>query len=82
MATPRTISFRIDADKVEALDKLARAMERDRSYLLNKAVEGYLDEQQRFATMVQEGIDDLNTGRTLTHEEVSALAARWEQAGQ
>ncbi|WP_420236509.1 CopG family ribbon-helix-helix protein [Telmatobacter bradus] len=82
MAEPRTISFRIDANKVEALDKLAQAMDRDRSYLLNRAVEGYLAEQQRFAAMVEEGIDDLKAGRFIPHEEVGALLAGWEKAGQ
>jgi len=30
-------------------------MDRDRSYLLNEAVESYLSEQQRFVAMVKEG---------------------------
>ncbi len=57
MNTPRTISFRIAAEKVAELDLLAKAMDRDRSYLLNEAVEGYLNEQLRFAAMVQEGLE-------------------------
>ena len=59
MSAPRTISFRIAAEKVAELDAIAKAMDRDRSYLLNEAVESYLSEQQRFAAMVQEGRDRL-----------------------
>jgi len=51
MSTPRTISFRIDSEKVAELDQIAKNMDRDRSYLLNEAVERYLSEQRRFAAI-------------------------------
>ena len=47
MNTPRTISFRIDPQKVDELDGIAKSMDRDRSYLLNEAVDIYLNEQRR-----------------------------------
>lgn len=31
--TPKTISFRIDSDKVEALDKIAANMQRDKQII-------------------------------------------------
>jgi predicted transcriptional regulator len=49
MSSPRIISFRIAPEKVAQLDSIAKAMDRDRSYLLNEAVENYLSEQRRFA---------------------------------
>jgi len=62
MATPRTISFRIDSEKVAQLDQIAKAMDRDRSYLLNEAVESYLSEQKRYIAMVEEGREDFRNG--------------------
>jgi predicted transcriptional regulator len=82
MSTPRTISFRIAPEKVAQLDLIAKAMDRDRSYLLNEAVASYLDEQQRFAAMVKEGRADIRNGRTLSHEEVERRVGEWERAGQ
>ena len=38
-----TVTFRIDAEKKEALDAVAAGLERDRSYILNQAVDNYLD---------------------------------------
>jgi predicted transcriptional regulator len=38
----QTLSFRIDSDKAGALDALAEALDRDRSYLLNEAVTAYI----------------------------------------
>ncbi len=82
MNSPRTISFRIAADKVAQLDSIAKAMDRDRSYLLNEAVESYLSEQQRFVAMVKEGQEDVRAGRTISHEEVERMVEEWERAGR
>ena len=80
--TIRTISFRISEDKVAALDSIASAMDRDRSYLLNEAVESYLQDQQRFATLVEEGREDLRQGRFLSQDEVERKVSEWELAGR
>jgi predicted transcriptional regulator len=82
MSSQRTISFRIDAEKVAKLDSIAKAMDRDRSYLLNEAVESYLNEQQRFIAMVKEGLEDVRAGRTISHEEVERMVSEWESAGR
>jgi predicted transcriptional regulator len=74
----RTISFRIAEEKVAALDIIAKAMDRDRSYLLNEVVESYLYEQQQFATLVEQGRDDLRKGKFFSHEEVEGKVDAWE----
>ena len=79
MNTPRTISFRIAPEKVAQLDQIAKAMDRDRTYLLNEAVENYLSEQRRFAAMVEEGRRDISDGRIVSHEEVERMAGEWER---
>jgi predicted transcriptional regulator len=78
MNSPRTISFRIAADKVAALDSIAKAMDRDRSYLLNEAVANYLSEQQRFAAMVEEGIRSAEAGELIDDEEIGSRIDTWE----
>jgi predicted transcriptional regulator len=77
-SSPRTISFRIAPEKVAELDRIAKSMDRDRSYLLNEAVGNYLSEQQRFAAMVAEGREDFRNGRFYTHEEVERMVSEWE----
>jgi predicted transcriptional regulator len=79
MSTPRTISFRIDSEKVAQLDLIAKAMDRDRSYLLNEAVESYLSEQQRFAAMVKEGLEASRKGELIDDEEVGRMIESWNQ---
>jgi predicted transcriptional regulator len=82
MSTPRTISFRIAPEKVAQLDLIAKAMDRDRSYLLNEAVAAYLSEQQQFAAMVKQGREDIRGGRTFTHDEVEKMVGEWEREAQ
>lgn len=77
MSSPRTISFRIAPEKVAELDLIAKAMDRDRSYLLNQAVEGYIVEQKRFADLIKEGLDASQRGETIDDEEVDALVKSW-----
>jgi len=77
MSSPRIISFRIAPEKVAQLDSIAKAMDRDRSYLLNEAVENYLSEQQRFAAMVEEGLEASRKGELIDHEDVGRMIDSW-----
>lgn len=79
MSNPRVVSFRIAPEKVAELDTLAKAMDRDRTYLINEALESYLREQRRFTEMVVEGREDVRSGRTFTHEQVSQMVDEWER---
>jgi predicted transcriptional regulator len=81
MTTPRTISFRIDSEKVAQLDLIAKALDRDRSYLLNEAVESYLSEQRRFAAMVEEGLEASRKGELIDDEEVGRMIESWAHDG-
>ena len=73
MKNPRTISFRLDEDKLKALDGLAETVDRDRTYLLNEAVTNYLELQEYHVSLIKQGLKALKDGRTI---ETSELRAR------
>lgn len=73
------VSFRLDADKVGALDTLAQALDRDRSYLLNEAVESYLEVQQWHIEQIKAGIRQADRGKLIDHSDVKRMAARWRR---
>jgi predicted transcriptional regulator len=75
----QTISFRIDSDKVDALDVLAKALDRDRSYLLNEAVSAYLDIQQWQLEHIKASIKQADNGRFIEHREIKKMAANRRQ---
>jgi RHH-type transcriptional regulator, rel operon repressor / antitoxin RelB len=73
----QTVSFRLDSDKVSALDDLASALDRDRTYLLNEAVAAYLDVQQWQMEHVKAAIRQADEGRFIDHKQVRKMAAKW-----
>jgi predicted transcriptional regulator len=81
MTSPRTISFRIAPEKVAELDLIAKAMERNRSYLLNEAVETFLSEQRRFAALVEEGLKASRKGELIDDEDMGAKIDSWVEGG-
>lgn len=75
----QTITFRLDSEKVAALDAIADSLDRDRTYLLNEAVQAYLETQQWHLGEIRAGISDADAGRVLSHEKVKAMAAQWRR---
>jgi predicted transcriptional regulator len=66
----KTISFRADAEKIDALDSLAAAQDRPRSYLINEAIRHYLELHAYQDALVRNGLEDMRKGRVVSHEEV------------
>ena len=75
----QTVSFRLESDKVEALDDLAKALDRDRTYLLNEAVDAYLDIQQWQIEHLNAAIKQADVGKLIEHQEVRKIAAKWRR---
>ena len=71
-ASKKTISFRLKPEKVAALDNLARAQTRDRTFLLNEAVEAYLEVQRWQIEHIQEGVRQADAGMGEDHGKVRA----------
>ena len=69
----KTVSFRTDARKVDALDALAEAQDRDRSYLLNEAVDHYLDLQAYHMREIEAGIREADAGDLIDQSEVEKM---------
>lgn len=75
MAT-RTASIRLAEETLARLDHLAEAMDRSRSWIVNHAIDQYLDYEEWFSTAVEEGRAAADNGQILSHETV---VRKWEQ---
>jgi len=71
----KTVSFRADSRKIEALDALAALQERDRSSVLNEAVDYYLDLNQYHIALIEQGIKQADAGELVDHAEVEKMVA-------
>ena len=72
----KTVGFRIEAKKIAELDDLGKTQARDRTFLLNEAVDAYLDEQRWQLAHVKEGLRQADAGMGRPHEEV---VAKWRR---
>jgi len=68
--TEKTISFRAEAQKIDALDLLAAAQDRPRSYLINEAITNYIQLHDYEDALVRKGLEDMHRGRVVSHEQV------------
>jgi predicted transcriptional regulator len=64
------ISFRTEESKCSELDKLAESMDRDRSWVINEAIDSYLELHRWQLERIEKGIAASKAGRTLSTEEV------------
>jgi predicted transcriptional regulator len=68
----QTLTFRANRKKVKALDRLAQSMDRDRSYLLNEAVDQYLSVHEYHLRQIPDGLAQAQAGKLLDYEQVKA----------
>jgi RHH-type transcriptional regulator, rel operon repressor / antitoxin RelB len=64
------VTCRLNAEDVAFLDKLAKATERDRSYLIKKAVAEYIALQRWQIEEVERAIGDADAGKFASDKEV------------
>ncbi len=80
MSSPRIISFRIESDRVAELDAIAKSLDRDRSHLLNEAVDSYLNQQRRLFAIVNKGLRASKNGKTIADEDLDERIGSWVKA--
>jgi predicted transcriptional regulator len=76
----QTVSFRIEPAKLHALDSLAEALDRDRTYLLNEAVTAYLEVQRWQIEQIKKSLKQADAGEVVAHRKVKKIAACWRRA--
>jgi predicted transcriptional regulator len=76
MAKSVIIAARVDADLDNELDRLASAIGRSKSWLVNEALRSYVANEQQFLAAVEEGKQALQDGRTVDHQMVIAAFER------
>lgn len=76
------VTTRLDSETIDLVDRVASAGGRSRSRFVAMAVTEAARREAVFLAFVQEGIDDLDAGRTVPHDivmaELDAMIARHE----
>jgi predicted transcriptional regulator len=80
MSSPeKTVSFRAVTDKIAALDSLAAAQDRSRSYLINEAITNYIELHAYQDALVRKGMEEMRKGRVVGQDE---LVKRLQKTGR
>ncbi len=80
--TEKTISFRADSEKIKALDLLAAAQDRSRSYLINEAIANYVEVHSYQDGLVRKGLGEMRRGRVTSNEEVVRRMKKNDRASE
>lgn len=73
-----TTSIRLQDKTLEAVDKIASALNRSRAFVLKEAVEQYVQREQALIADIEEGLKAVKEGRTISH---SAVVERMRAKG-
>lgn len=71
-------SVRTDRKKVAKLDKLAKQMDRSRNYLVNQAIDQFLDLHAWQIERVKEGMKAADEGRFTGESELERIFNKYE----
>lgn len=82
MARPATqaISFRIPVEKINALERLAKATDRPRSWHIEQALDSYLENHIWQIAQTEQAITELDAGLGIAHAEIKQELRDWGKA--
>jgi predicted transcriptional regulator len=73
----KTIAFQLPEEILRQLDSVAKMHQRDRSFVLNEALNQYLSMYEYHQDLIREGIREDDAGDVIEHEALMAKAAGW-----
>ena len=79
MAT-EAFSVRTDPKKIRKLDKLAEQQDRSRNYIVNQAIDQYLELLAWQDERIKEGIKAADAGRFASDAEIDAIFNKYKHA--
>ena len=74
-----TLTFRILAAKKKALDSIAKDLDRDRSYVLNEAVDHFLELHRWQIEQIKKSLTEARAGKFVPDVEVAEAFARFRR---
>ena len=73
------VTLRLDSDKIALLDQLAQSDDRDRTYLIKQAINGYLKMRQWQIDEINKAVAETDASDFVPDDEMESLLAMWTQ---
>ncbi len=77
-----TLSLRIDVELKKRLEALAKRSRRSKSFLAAEAIAAYVQSESWQLDQIAAGLDDLEAGHTVRHEDVAGWLQSWGTPGE
>ena len=72
-----SLAFRVSPEKAKRLEELAAATDRPRSWLLEQALDQYLELQAWQVAQTEQAIAEMDAGWGIPHEEIKEWLLTW-----
>lgn len=73
----KTTTVQVEDEVLDRVDGLARTLNRSRSWVINEALDRFLDYEEWFIQEVQNGLEEAERGELASHEEAVARFRKW-----
>lgn len=70
----RVVTAKLPDDLVLRMDEVAERIDRSKSWIVRQAVAEWLAEEQRRFELTLEALNEVDEGRTISHDEILAMA--------
>ena len=77
-----TLSIRIDSETKKRLDALSKRSKRSKSFLAAEAITAFVASEEWQLGELQDGIVDLDSGETVSHEKASKWLNKWGKSSE
>jgi len=77
-----TLSIRIDSETKKRLDALSKRARRSKSFLAAEAIAAYVESAEWQLGEIHEGMAELDSGKSVSHEKVSTWLKSWGKRGE
>ncbi len=75
------LSLRISEQKAREIETLAKATDRSKSWLLEQALDAYLETQSWQVARIERGLAEIERGEAVAHEEIAEWLSGWGHDG-
>jgi predicted transcriptional regulator len=79
MADSPVLTWRVKPALKRKLDKVAAALDRPRSWILNQALESYLEQQSWQVAEIKQGLAEAEAEDFASEDEVKAVFEKWRE---
>ena len=73
----KATTVRIDDNVLSRVDDLAKALSRSRSWVINQAIDRFLEHEEWFVNEVKDGLKEVERGEIATDEEIAGQFRKW-----